>query len=371
MLWWQDLNSTCGGDRTHINQAGQRIHIRTRDCVPETARTDHQRRRRRRGSIVQGSDEGARTSPRGYGRTMLAYGVVAGEGTETCTAGAGSLLLEFATLLRLVGVPIYEVRPTRDRLAQAGGQYNLIDCTPSFKRDVKHMLAFDLVKSDGSRAQSTPITAKGTLSPQPLTLPKISRIMGSIHAHHRQGYLITPTTNLAKEIIRKYLKHNPDQARKWLLVQLPLKASIGQEGERRLTEAVSPQKDVNGFHAYNLGLLSSRGSEPLFNPCTPAGVIRLIDSTGFQLSCKHAVVLGRSDIVGTPVCSLLRCKNATVTQCHSITPTPLGEGKSTNAIGLVQALFCNRTTAFPGPNIQNQRWRGWQWIQSVKKTDTV
>ncbi|WAR56982.1 hypothetical protein PtB15_8B26 [Puccinia triticina] len=231
-------------------------------------------------------------------RINLRYGVVAGEGTETCTAGAGSLLLEFATLLRLVGVPIYEVRPTRDRLAQAGGQYNLIDCTPSFKRDVYH------------------------LSPSGEYLPmhvSISRIMGSIHAHHRQGYLITPTTNLAKEIICKYLKHNPDQARKWLLVQLPLKASIGQEGERRLTEAVSPQKDVNGFHAYNLGLLSSRGSEPLFNPCTPAGVIRLIDSTGFQLSCKHAVVLGRSDIVGTPVCSLLRCKNATVTQCHRYT----------------------------------------------------
>ncbi|WAR59323.1 hypothetical protein PtB15_10B665 [Puccinia triticina] len=274
-------------------------------------------------------------------RIRRGYGVVAGEGTETCTAGAGSLLLEFATLLRLVGVPIYEVRPTRDRLAQAGGQYNLIDCTPSFKRDVYH-----LSPSGQTYAR--------------VRLGQIRRIAGSIHPHHRQGYLITPTTNAAEdqpdhglnprpsppraqvdfslrswiilsfpntvgpglswtEIIRKYLKHNPDQARKWLLVQLPLKASIGQEGERRLTEAVSPQKDVNGFHAYNLGLLSSRGSEPLFNPCTPAGVIRLIDSTGFQLSCKHAVVLGRSDIVGTPVCSLLRCKNATVTQCHRYT----------------------------------------------------
>ncbi|OAV87390.1 hypothetical protein PTTG_01053, partial [Puccinia triticina 1-1 BBBD Race 1] len=230
-------------------------------------------------------------------RIRRGYGVVAGEGTETCTAGAGSLLLEFATLLRLVGVPIYEVRPTRDRLAQAGGQYNLIDCTPSFKRDVYH-----LSPSGQTYAR--------------VRLGQIRRIAGSIHPHHRQGYLITPTTNAAEdqpdhglnprpsppraqvdfslrswiilsfpntvgpglswtEIIRKYLKHNPDQARKWLLVQLPLKASIGQEGERRLTEAVSPQKDVNGFHAYNLGLLSSRGSEPLFNPCTPAGVIRL------------------------------------------------------------------------------------------------
>ena len=132
-------------------------------------------------------------------------------------------------------------------------------------------------------------------------------------------HLILPESASEEELAREISRLNEDPSVHGLLVQLPLSASIGQEGERRLTEAVSPHKDVDGFHAYNIGLLSSRGSEPLFNPCTPAGVIRLIESTGFQLSGKQAVVLGRSDIVGTPVCSLLRRKDATVTQCHRYT----------------------------------------------------
>lgn len=73
------------------------------------------------------------------------------------------------------------------------------------------------------------------------------------------------------------------------------------------------------FHAYNIGLLSSRASAPLFSPCTPAGVMLLLESTGINIAGKHAVVLGRSDIVGSPVCALLRRKDATVTQCHSRT----------------------------------------------------
>ena len=73
------------------------------------------------------------------------------------------------------------------------------------------------------------------------------------------------------------------------------------------------------FHAYNIGHLSSRAADPLFAPCTPAGVIRLLESTGVSLSGLHAVVLGRSDIVGSPVAALLRSKDATVTQCHSRT----------------------------------------------------
>jgi methylenetetrahydrofolate dehydrogenase (NADP+) / methenyltetrahydrofolate cyclohydrolase / formyltetrahydrofolate synthetase len=73
------------------------------------------------------------------------------------------------------------------------------------------------------------------------------------------------------------------------------------------------------FHAYNIGHLSSRASAPLFNPCTPAGVIRLIESTGASIEGSNAVVLGRSDIVGSPVAAMLRKRDATVTQCHSRT----------------------------------------------------
>lgn len=74
---------------------------------------------------------------------------------------------------------------------------------------------------------------------------------------------------------------------------------------------------VTRFHAYNIGHLSSRAALPLFTPCTPTGVLRLLDSTGVSLSGANAVVLGRSDIVGSPVAAMLRSRDATVTQCHS------------------------------------------------------
>ena len=73
------------------------------------------------------------------------------------------------------------------------------------------------------------------------------------------------------------------------------------------------------FHAYNIGHLSSRASDPLFSPCTPAGVIKLLDSAGVPIAGSHTVVLGRSDIVGSPVAAMLRKRDATVTQCHSRT----------------------------------------------------
>ena len=73
------------------------------------------------------------------------------------------------------------------------------------------------------------------------------------------------------------------------------------------------------FHAYNIGHLSSRASEPLFTPCTPAGVIKLLDHAGVQIAGANVVVLGRSDIVGSPVAAMLRHRDATVTQCHSRT----------------------------------------------------
>ncbi|GAA5978142.1 hypothetical protein JCM10908_004244 [Rhodotorula pacifica] len=122
-----------------------------------------------------------------------------------------------------------------------------------------------------------------------------------------------------QDVMAEVERLNADSEVHGIIVQLPLSDEIGRDGERRITEAVSPEKDVDGFHAYNIGLLSSRASEPLFAPCTPAGVMLLLESTGIDISGKHAVVLGRSDIVGSPVCALLRRKNATVTQCHSQT----------------------------------------------------
>jgi methylenetetrahydrofolate dehydrogenase (NADP+)/methenyltetrahydrofolate cyclohydrolase/formyltetrahydrofolate synthetase len=132
-------------------------------------------------------------------------------------------------------------------------------------------------------------------------------------------HLILPEDASEEQVMKAVEELNADEKINGLLVQLPLSNSIGKAGERRITEAVSPKKDVDGFHAYNIGLLSSRASDPLFPPCTPAGAMVLLESTGIDIAGKHAVVLGRSDIVGSPVCAMLRRKDATVTQCHSRT----------------------------------------------------
>ncbi|WP_310829443.1 bifunctional methylenetetrahydrofolate dehydrogenase/methenyltetrahydrofolate cyclohydrolase FolD [Paenibacillus pedocola] len=99
-----------------------------------------------------------------------------------------------------------------------------------------------------------------------------------------------------------------------ILVQLPLPKHIE---EKAVIDAIAVEKDVDGFHPVNVGNLMI-GDDSLL-PCTPAGVIELIKRTGTGLSGKHAVVIGRSNIVGKPVSLLLQRENATVTMCHSRT----------------------------------------------------
>ena len=99
-----------------------------------------------------------------------------------------------------------------------------------------------------------------------------------------------------------------------ILVQLPLPDHVD---EGRVIEAISPAKDVDGFHPYNVGRLWA-GKETL-EPCTPAGIIRMLDHYGVDLEGKEAVIVGRSNIVGKPLASLLLRRNATVTVAHSRT----------------------------------------------------
>ncbi|MEK7773437.1 MAG: bifunctional methylenetetrahydrofolate dehydrogenase/methenyltetrahydrofolate cyclohydrolase FolD [Deltaproteobacteria bacterium] len=99
-----------------------------------------------------------------------------------------------------------------------------------------------------------------------------------------------------------------------ILVQLPLPSHINEE---TVLEAVSPQKDVDGFHPYNVGRLTI--GCPLLQPCTPCGVMRMLESAGVDPSGKDAVVVGRSNIVGKPMALMLLHGNATVTICHSRT----------------------------------------------------
>ncbi len=99
-----------------------------------------------------------------------------------------------------------------------------------------------------------------------------------------------------------------------ILVQLPLPGHIDDE---LVLEAISPAKDVDGFHPYNMGRLAI--GSPLLTPCTPLGVMKLLDSIGVDVSGKEAVIVGRSNIVGKPVALMLLKRNATVSICHSKT----------------------------------------------------
>ncbi|CAN3376232.1 hypothetical protein DIURU_004657 [Diutina rugosa] len=112
-------------------------------------------------------------------------------------------------------------------------------------------------------------------------------------------------------------KLNADIAVDGILVQLPLPSHID---EKKVTSAVLTDKDVDGFGPENIGELAKKGGEPQFLPCTPKGIMELLDNAGCNVAGKNAVVLGRSDIVGKPVAQLLTRANATVTTVHSQTP---------------------------------------------------
>ena len=99
-----------------------------------------------------------------------------------------------------------------------------------------------------------------------------------------------------------------------ILIQLPLPKQVDTKA---LLDAVSPSKDVDGFHPVNAGRLQA--GRPALAPCTPAGVIEILKRSNLPISGQHAVVVGRSDIVGKPVAMLLLHRNATVTICHSKT----------------------------------------------------
>ncbi len=116
------------------------------------------------------------------------------------------------------------------------------------------------------------------------------------------------------ELLARIESLNHDASIHGILVQLPLPAHIDAH---KVLEAISPAKDVDGFHVANAGALMV--GQPGFWPCTPYGCMKLLESIHYELKGKHAVVIGRSNIVGKPVALMLLQKNATVTVCHSAT----------------------------------------------------
>ena len=123
-----------------------------------------------------------------------------------------------------------------------------------------------------------------------------------------------PASTTQAELLSLIEKKNADSKIHGILVQLPLPKHIDS---KIILEAVSPDKDADGFHPYNFGRLVE--GHPVFEACTPKGVIKMIESTGVTIEGKRAVVLGRSNIVGKPLALMLLQRNATVTICHSKT----------------------------------------------------
>lgn len=127
--------------------------------------------------------------------------------------------------------------------------------------------------------------------------------------------------NLPADISQEKLERvieslNDDRSVHGILVQLPLPAHLNED---RVLQLVNVEKDVDGFSPINIGRLAQKGREPLFVPCTPFGCLYLLEKTGVRIEGAHAVVLGRSNIVGMPAALLLMSKNATVTVCNSRT----------------------------------------------------
>ncbi|MDT8440883.1 MAG: bifunctional methylenetetrahydrofolate dehydrogenase/methenyltetrahydrofolate cyclohydrolase FolD [Desulfuromonadales bacterium] len=123
-----------------------------------------------------------------------------------------------------------------------------------------------------------------------------------------------PAETTEVELLALIDELNRDDRIDGILVQLPLPEQID---ENKILEAIVPTKDVDGFHPYNVGRLAT--GNPLFQPCTPYGVMKMLEQTGVDLTGKEVVVVGRSNIVGKPVALMCLAQHATVTICHSRT----------------------------------------------------
>ena len=117
------------------------------------------------------------------------------------------------------------------------------------------------------------------------------------------------------EVLKKIQELNNNENITAILVQLPLPKHINKS---RILNAIAPEKDVDGLTTYNSGKLFS-GEKPYVYPCTPKGILLLLDEYKIEPEGKHAVVIGRSNLVGKPVAQMLLNRNATVTMCHSKT----------------------------------------------------
>jgi methylenetetrahydrofolate dehydrogenase (NADP+)/methenyltetrahydrofolate cyclohydrolase len=144
-----------------------------------------------------------------------------------------------------------------------------------------------------------------------------SKLKSAAEAGLRADLEQLPATASLSELLDVVDRLNRSNAHDGILVQSPLPAAMGADAERRVFDAVSPEKDVDGFHPVNVGKLVQNRADLV--ACTPSGVIELLEREAIPIAGARAVVIGRSDIVGKPMALLLLHRSATVTVCHSRT----------------------------------------------------
>ena len=171
------------------------------------------------------------------------------------------------------------------------------------------------VKDSAAKLSRPPGLAAVLVGADPASMVYVKRkglVASRVGFYHRQVDLPVNTTQA--ELLRIVEELNSDPKIDGILVQLPLPAHLNAQ---EVLDAISPTKDVDGFHATNAGLLAQGRAR--FVPCTPLGVMRMLEASEVELSGMNAVVVGRSDIVGKPMAMLLLAANCTVTICHSRT----------------------------------------------------
>ncbi|PIN01033.1 Methylenetetrahydrofolate dehydrogenase/methylenetetrahydrofolate cyclohydrolase [Handroanthus impetiginosus] len=146
-----------------------------------------------------------------------------------------------------------------------------------------------------------------------------NKIIASEEVGIRLKMIGLPENCTESEVCNALCRFNEDPSIHGILVQLPLPQHLD---EAKILNAISLEKDVDGFHPLNIGSLAMQGMEPLFIPCTPKGCIELLLQSGIEITGKKAVVIGRSNIVGLPKSLLLQRHHATVTVLHAFTKNP-------------------------------------------------
>lgn len=180
------------------------------------------------------------------------------------------------------------------------------------REEVRHGVAAMKEKYDYAPGLATVLVGEDTAS---ATYVRMKQKMCEELGIRSIGHKLPAETSQA-DLVKLVADLSADPQVNGILVQLPLPKHIDEE---TVLNTIALAKDVDGFHPVNIGRLAMKGRDPLFIPCTPHGVMVLLEEAGVKMSGAEAVVLGRSNIVGLPVAMLLQKANATVTICHSRT----------------------------------------------------